>query len=237
MIEIPVYVSAVFIACVIAAFGFLYYAVKVAAGRKNRSIAPLVALIGMLSWIALHSALSLNGFFADYEALPPRLFLFVGLCLLIIIGLFATNRSRDFLARMPITTLTYVHLIRVPVEIVLWWLFLSEMVPETLTFAGMNYDILSGITAPFAGIFLVEKKRRNRLGAIIWNILALGLLITIVGMAISATPLFTSPAQGVILNLAIFEFPFTLLPLFVVPVVLFSHLISLYQLLFVKEED
>ncbi len=237
MLDIPLYISAVFFACVIASFGFLYYAVRVAAGRKNRSIAPNIALIGMLGWVLIHSILSLNGFFSDFEAMPPRIFLFVGIGLLVIFGMFATSRSRAFLARMPITTLTYIHLIRVPVEIVLWWLFLSKMVPESMTFAGMNYDILSGITAPFAGIFLVEKKRRRRVGAIIWNLIALGLLLTIVGIAISSTPLFTEPSAGVILNQAIFYFPITLLPLFVVPVVLFSHLISLYQLIFMAEED
>jgi len=237
MQDVPIHISVTFIACIITSLGFLYYAVHQAAGRKTESIAPKVVLIGSLVWLILHSILSFNDFYPVFDTLPPRLFSFVGVTLIVIIAMFATKRSRAFIAQMPITTLTYIHIIRVPVEIVLWWLFLRQLVPESMTFSGINYDIVSGITAPFAGVFLVDKKRQNRTGAIIWNILALGLLLTIVGLAISSSPYFAEPSAGTIINMAIFYFPYSLLPLFVVPVVLFCHLASLYQLIWCAEED
>ncbi|MFT6883739.1 MAG: hypothetical protein ACJAVY_002545 [Marinoscillum sp.] len=236
MKDIPLHVSATFIACVITCFGFMYYAVTSAANKKEKSKAPMIALFGMIGWIGLHTILTNSGYFQDFEAFPPRIFLFVGATLLFIIILFAIPRGRAFLAKMPITTLTYIHLIRVPVEIVLFWLFLNEVVPADMTFEGSNLDILSGITAPFVGVFLVGKKRSNRIGAILWNLVALGLLFNIVITAILATPYFNEVQSGGILNSAIFYSPFSLLPLFVVPVVLFSHLVSLYQLIFVQED-
>jgi len=59
---------------------------------------------------------------------------------------------------MSLTTLTYVHIVRIPVEIVLWWSFLKGRIPVAITFEGMNFDILSGISAPFTALFLLEKK-------------------------------------------------------------------------------
>lgn len=138
--------------------------------------------------------------------------------------------------RMPITSLTYLHIVRVPVEIVLWWLALHQMLPLLLTFEGINHDILSGVSAPFVAIFMVGQRSKSRIGAIIWNILAMGLLINIVGHALLSTPYpfqqfsFDQP------NIAIFYFPFVWLPGFIVPAVLLSHLVSLMKLIN-KTED
>ena len=42
---------------------------------------------------------------------------------------------------------------RVGVEVVLFWLFIKRVVPESMTFEGRNFDIISGITAPFVAYF------------------------------------------------------------------------------------
>ncbi len=106
-----------------------------------------------------------------------------------------------------------------------------------LTFEGINYDIVSGISAPFAGVFLVGMRSKSRIGAIIWNILALALLINIVARAISATPYFFDPDSFNVPNVAVFNFPYVLLPGFVVPMVLFSHIVSFIKLFGRQEEE
>jgi hypothetical protein len=44
--------------------------------------------------------------------------------------------------------LTILHVVRIPVEITYTCLYLDHQVPEIMTFAGGNYDIISGLTAP-----------------------------------------------------------------------------------------
>ena len=115
MENIPIYVSATFIAIVIATLGFLFYAFNAAASRRKTLIVTMVA---MMVWILFVSFLTYRGFFTDFS-MPPRLILFVGVVLVVIIGLFLMRKTRAFLNQVPITTLTYIHIIRVPVEMVL----------------------------------------------------------------------------------------------------------------------
>ena len=233
--NIPTYVSLTFLACVITCFGFLYYAASKADGDKGNGAVTMTTFIAI--WVFVVTVLTLQGFFLNFDSMPPRIFLFLGAMMLIITGLFVHPKSRTFIGQMPITTLTYLHIVRVPVEIVLWWLFIGGAVAESMTFQGVNYDILSGISAPFAGLFFVGMKSMSKIAAIIWNLLTLVLLFNIVIRAIQATPYFYDANIYDQPNIAVFYFPYVLLPLFVVPVVFFCHIASFYQLFFIKEED
>lgn len=229
MSDLPSYVSGVFLATVAATFGFLYYGIKLAQLKKTNTHAIAVSTF-IMAWLFLIAALSLNDFFLDFEALPPRLVFVLLPPMISIFLILAIKRSRDFVRRIPITTLTYLHIVRVPVEIVLWWLAIHQWVPMLLTFEGINYDILSGVSAPFAAIFMVGLRSKSRIGAILWNCITMGLLINIVGHAILAAP---SPFQQFAFdqpNVAVFYFPFIWLPGFIVPAVLFAHMVSLMKL-------
>ncbi|MEQ8472517.1 MAG: hypothetical protein RIC35_15095 [Marinoscillum sp.] len=234
MNNIPPYVSLTFMACVIACFGFIYYAVDRASGKGSNLPVIVTTFIGI--WVFIITLLTLQGFFLDFISRPPRLFLFFGVIVLINIVLLTVKKSREFIGKMPITTLTYIHIIRVPVEIVLWWLFINGVVAESMTFQGLNYDILSGISAPFAGLFLVGMKSKSKFAAIIWNLLTLALLVNIVFRAIQATPYFYDVQLYDQPNIAVFHFPYIFLPLFIVPVVVFCHFASFYKLIFIPDE-
>lgn len=234
MNAIEVHVQLVFICCVIATCGFLFFGVKLAV---KKSILPTVILIGLVLWIAFIGSFFFSGFFLNFESRPPRVVMFVAPIIIFIATLFILPRSRAFIARMPIATLTHIHLVRIPVEIVLWWLFQAGKVPEAITYEGANFDILVGITAPFAAIFLLGEKNRHTIGAIAWNLISLALLANVVIRAVAATPYFMdgNAAAGTI-NLAMFYYPFIYLPMFIVPAVLFAHLASLYQLIYIPQD-
>jgi hypothetical protein len=100
-----------------------------------------------------------------------------------------------------------------------------------MTFEGRNFDILSGITAPFIAFYAFRKPQPDKKLLLVWNIICLGLLLNIVINAVLSAPFpfqqfaFDHP------NTAVLYFPFTFLTSCVVPVVLFSHLASIRQLL------
>lgn len=224
-------VSLTFIGCILTVWGILIFAFS----RTKSRLSTGVFLMFSTLMIAGVSTLCIQGYFQDFETRPPRLLLFVAPLILLSIALLVVKSSRNVLLRLPIASLTYIHLVRIPVEIVLWWLFLGGAAPEALTFEGANFDILSGITAPFAALFLIGKGKRNIWG-ILWNMLALGLLFNIVIRAILASPYFYNPEFFELPNQAVFYFPYILLPTFVVPAVFFCHLVSLTQL-FTHRED
>jgi len=235
MENIPNYVAGTFIAIVVAVLAFLTYAVS-AASTGKKSLTPSITLTVLLGWIFLISVQTYNGFFLDFS-MPPRLMFYIGACVLFMILLFVIPKTRTFLLEIPITTLHYLHIIRVPVEMVLWWLAVWNAVPNEMTFEGANLDIISGISAPFAAVFMVGSRSKSRVGAVIWNLIALGLLINIVVRAISLTPYFYEPSVALPANIGVFYFPYILLPTFVVPAVLFCHVVSIYQLIFKKDQS
>lgn len=235
MEDIPNYVAATFIAIVMAVLGFLYYAISTAIPGK-KSITPSLVITLLVGWIFFVSVQTFNGYFTNLSGFP-RLPLIVSITLVSIVLLFVWPRTRAILREMPITTLHYIHIVRVPIEMVLWWLAVSRAIPMDMTFEGSNLDIISGISAPFAAVFMVGARSKSRIGAIIWNIIALALLINIVQMAIGYLPYFYTPTSGQTPNLGVFYFPYVLLPTFVVPAIFFSHLVSIYQLVFKRDQS
>jgi len=116
------------------------------------------------------------------------------------------------------------------VELTLWGLYLHGKVPELMTFEGGNLDILSGLTAPVVAYLCFTKAIWYRKVALAWNFMAVGLLINIVTHAFLS---FLFQTQKLALdqpNVGLLYFPFVWLPCFIVPTVLFAHLVSIKRL-------
>lgn len=187
-------------------------------------------LILLLTWLALQAGIALTDFYAVTDTFPPRFLLLVLPALLFIAALFTVPKGRQYIDGLDLKTLTLLHTIRIPVEIVLFWLAVNKAVPVLMTFEGRNFDILSGLTAPLVYYFGFIKKKLDRRLILIWNFICLGLLINIVANAILSAPFpfqqfaFDQP------NIAVLYFPFNWLPSCVVPIVLLSHLAAIRQL-------
>lgn len=149
--------------------------------------------------------------------------------LLLIISYFLFFRS-SFVEFLPLRLLTLVHVVRIPVEIVLLWLFIGGQVPQIMTFEGRNFDILSGILAPIVYLIVFRGGAANRWLLIVFNVLGLILLANIVTIAVMSLP---TPIQQKAFeqpNRAVLFFPYIFLPTIIVPIVLFSHLAALWKL-------
>lgn len=226
--NLPPYISITFILTTFLTVGFFLHAIKTTVIDKF----PAKLLIFLLSfWIVFPALLALNGFYLVTEnVFPPRVFAFGVLPALLIIIIYLIFFRKNFVEKLPLKTLTFLHIIRIPVEIVLFWLFQNTLIPQEMTFEGRNFDILSGITAPIVYFFAFRHNRTNRKLLIIWNIFALLLLFNIVITAILALP---SPIQQIALaqpNRAVLFFPYVWLPALIVPIVFFSHLATFVQI-------
>ncbi len=228
MESLPGYVSIVFILTTFAAVAFLLQSIK-AVGLRRLPSRILLFLLPL--WIFFQAILATGGFYQNENMVPPRLFLFGVLpALLLIISYFLFFRS-SLVELLPLRLLTLVHIVRIPVEVVLLWLFLGGLIPQVMTFEGRNFDILSGILAPIIYLIAFWGGRTRRWLLIGFNVLGLILLANIVSIAIMSLP---SPLQQIAFdqpNRAVLFFPYIWLPTIVVPIVLFAHLSSLWNLL------
>lgn len=198
---------------------------------SNRSPFVLVILCG---WLLLQWLIGSTGFYLDTALMPPRFLLVILPPLLTIALLFATKKGRRWIDNLDPKTLTLLHTVRIPVELILWGLAAYHTVPQLMTFEGRNFDILSGITAPLIWYFGYVRKRISKRMIILWNVICMGLLINIVTIAILSAPF---PFQQLALdqpNIAVLHFPFLWLPACIVPLVLFSHLVAIRHLLTAK---
>lgn len=190
-----------------------------------------IVLFVLCGWLLLQACISLSGFYTVTDTLPPRLALAAGPMFIGIALLFFTTKGKKFIDGLDTKTLTLLHTIRIPVEVVLFWLYMESMVPELMTFEGRNFDIISGFTAPIVWYFGYVKKKLSPKIILVWNFICLGLLINIVINAILSAPFpiqqfaFDQP------NIAVLYFPFVWLPGCVVPLVLLSHLVVIRKLI------
>ncbi|TDQ08453.1 hypothetical protein [Pedobacter metabolipauper] len=224
MENLPIYIAATFGFTVLLA---IWLFIKAAHFSK-----PF--LFFLLALIIIQSALGLSGFYSDLQTMSTRFPLLVMPLMVPLISLFFIRQGKAFIDSLDIKTLTVLHTIRIPVEIVLFWLFVHHAIPQAMTFEGRNFDILSGLSALLIYYFGFIKKQLSRTWMIIWNVICMLLLINVVSNAILSLPSrfqsfgFEQP------NIAVGYFPFLLLPAILVPLVLFANAASIRQLILNK---
>ncbi len=221
MDKLPVSIPVIFGLTVFITYFFL--------ARSIRLTRPVSIIL--VFWLFLQGLISLTGFYTVATGIPPRFVLLLIPPVIFIVVLFLGRRGWILVSSPDPGMLTLIHIVRIPVEIILYLLMLHKAVPEAMTFEGRNFDILCGISAPLIYYFGYVRKKIGRYGLVVWNIAGLLLLANIVTVAILSAPFrfqhlgFEQP------NVALFYFPFVWLPCFVVPVALFSHITVLWRLL------
>jgi len=221
MENLPIYINIVFILTTLLTILLLY--------KATNYSKPIIIILVL--WLALQAVVSLTGFYKVTNTIPPRFALLLLPPLVFIVSIFFTKKGRSVTDGFNVQLLTLLHVVRIPVELCLYWLCLHRFVPAIMTFEGRNFDILCGLTAPFVYYFGYLKNALGRNVLIIWNIVCLLLLANVVVIATLSAPFpfqqfgFNQP------NIALVYFPFVWLPCCVVPVVLFAHLVALKRLI------
>lgn len=216
----PYYIDILFAVTVITTL----YLVYIAAHRSK------VMLLVCCVYLLLQSVISISGFYANTLATPPRFPLLVLPSVVLIVWLFVSKKGKAFIDSLDLRMLTQLHIVRALVEVVLWRLMIETYIPKSMTFEGQNFDMLSGISAPIVAYFAFDKPPVKRTLLIWWNLICLGLVLNVVITGILSAP---SPFQKFAFdqpNIAVLYFPYALLPGFIVPVVIFSHLAALRRL-------
>jgi hypothetical protein len=222
MIEgLPFYVNLLFILTVLFTFWLFSKIIR------NRTVQLLLTF-----WLLITGVLAFNKFFAAFDSKPPRFFLVVIIPLITIIFSLINPRTSAFINKLSLRKLVILSIVRIPVEGVLYLLFLYAQIPRLMVFTGRNFDILAGLSAPIIYFICFRGEQvRKRTILMIWHVIALALLLNIVVNALFSAPFSFQQFGFEQPNKAVFYFPFIWLPGFIVMAVLFSHFVSIKALI------
>lgn len=188
--------------------------------------------VGVGAWLLFSAILGYIGFFENFERLPPRIGMFAFIEWFALIYLVFFSRFKDALAKVSGESIYALQSFRIPVEFLLSFLMAERLLPREMTWAGWNFDILTGVTA-LGMAFLAYKKRLNRKIELVWNFAGLGLVLWVMCTGLLSAPplrlIQTEPPTFIV-----GYFPFNFLPQFLVPLAITLHLIVLRRHL-VKE--
>ncbi len=182
---------------------------------------------GLFVYALIQFGVAATGFYQKTTVMPPRFVLNVLPAVALIIWLFSSKQGKDFRDSLDPVKLMWVHTVRVPVELVLYALFLQGSIPEITTFTGNNFDIVMGLTAPAIWYFGYWRGMISPMLIKIWHYVGLLLLFNIFVTAVLSAPTpfqqfgFEQP------NVALLMAPYNLLPAVVVPLVVVAHLVGL----------
>jgi hypothetical protein len=205
-------------------------AVKVSAieeSKKKKFITSII--VALVGWVVFVATWSFSGMLGDFSLFPLNM----GPILVIpLIGTLVFTFSKTFtevLSHIPQHRLAYLQSFRIFVEILIWMLFVDNLLPVQMTFEGRNFDVISGITGIIIG-YLSSQGKLSRTMLIIWNIACLGLLINIVTIAILSMPVPFRVFMNEPSNTVVGQFPISLLPAMLVPLAYMLHFFSLRKL-------
>lgn len=179
------------------------------------------------AWAALTGGVAYSGWTADFSAFPPRA-AFVLLPMFLLIGFTSASRFGDTLSQLPVRLLVGFQAFRILVEVLIHQAVVEGVAPAQLSWEGLNFDIVTGVTALIL-MFFVDRCPRWLLLA--WNTMGLLLVLTVVTVAILSmpTPLQRFDPE----NIWIGFFPFIWLPTILVFFAITGHLV-LYRKLLAK---
>jgi hypothetical protein len=197
-----------------------------AAGQSSAT-RPVLVVMG---WMALTSALARAGVLGNFETKPPPLF--VVLAGVVAAAVWAArSRLAARMSELPLAALVGFHAFRLPLELVMHQAASEGAMPPQMTFGdGYNYDIVTGATAVVVAA-LVSRGRAPQWLVWAWNVMGLGLVLTISAIGVASTPMFEAfGAEAGRVNTFVTVWPFVWLPAVLVSAAIAGHVVIFRRL-------
>lgn len=212
----------VFLACLLVwgtAAAWRRSGAPIDAARRAAAATAIAACV----WMAITWVVAASGIFREWERTPPPFaFLVIAIIALGFAIAFSSLGTRIATA-LPLWVLVLVQGFRLPLELAMHGMYTRGVMPEQMTYTGLNYDIVTGVLAiVVAMLAAMGIVGRGIIAA--WNTLGLALLVNVVTVAILGTPRFRYFGDGS-LNVWVTYPPFVWLPAVMVLTALTGHLL------------
>jgi len=226
--------AALSVICVILLLtGFVKALRKTSYTPKQQTRTVVTTAIVIAGWMALTGLLAVKGFFANFNALPPRPALLILGPLPFVLAVAFSKKFTAILKATPPQWLIGMQAFRIVVELLLLRAYTIGLLPKQMTFEGGNFDILSGILA--IPIAIMVSKKYNPVLVRVFNVVGVLLLLNILVIAILSMPtslrVFVNEPSAALVG----EFPFIYLPGVLVVMAYSLHIFSLRQAAILKQ--
>lgn len=175
---------------------------------RRRRVLTIAAGTGL--WMALLAVAAAGGVLGRFDQRPPPMMPVMLSVFGLALWLGLSSQGRRLAMGLPLAVLVGVHAFRLPLELVMHHAARVGIMPSVMSYSGYNFDIVSGTTAALLGGTLAFGRFRPRLVlalVAIWNVLGLGLLFVVAGIALAATPIFRAFGEDQ-LNIWVSRFPY-----------------------------
>ena len=164
-----------------------------------------------------------------FDTVPPTMLIIM---ILTIVGAIAFARSEvaDRLSQtLPLWVLVGWQAFRLPLELLMHRAYEEGLMPEQMSYSGLNFDIVTGASAVVVAL-LLKSGRGGRAMALAWNAVGAGLLLNVITIAVLSTPTPLRMFRNEPSNVWVTWFPFVWLPVLMVSTAIIGHLIIFRKL-------
>ena len=156
------------------------------AEHAHRSRGTIIAGIATVAWLLLTLGVAASGRLS-FTSRPPTMPLLVVAIFAVAFGIGASRLGLRIATGIPLAALVGVQAFRFPLELLLHRSYQEGLMPVQMSYSGLNYDILTGLSAIVVALVLV--RRPNSLVPVrIWNVAGIVLLTNILVVALLSAP-------------------------------------------------
>lgn len=221
---IPLWISIVqSVWVLIALLGFMWLLRRF---HPNRRVATVVRV-----WIFLTAFAAWRGDLANLDSTVPTLLIFALIQIAAVLYFVYATKTGEAMMRVPQWILIGGQSIRIPIEMLFAKLSAVGLFPLELTYSGLNFDVIVGFLGLVLGVLIFRKGESGlRKAMIAFNIVGLIFLMRIAfhlsGSLPSRFQFLYYPQNTAIITI----FPMQWIPLFMMPLALVCHLLSLRKI-------
>ncbi len=222
----PLLRIAIVLLSVVMSVLFLYAVRRLDDGTDERFFVKAAVILTL--WLGATGVTASLGLLS-FETRPPTMFIMLAMAFVLTVATAFSSVGTRMAATVPLSLLVGFQSFRILVEIWLHRGYEEGLFPEQMTYSGLNFDIVTGMTAFVLGILIW--KRNVPAGVIqAWNILGTILLMTIITIAVLSAPLPFRVFDNGPANTWVTGFPGVWLPAVLVQAALLGHLLVFRRL-------
>lgn len=200
-------------------------------GLTERIRAVRLIRIGLmtLAWMVTVLLVAASGVLLHFDWRPPPMVLLIVASLGVAALIGFSKLGHQLAVGLSLAGLVGFQAFRWPLELIMHRGFQQGFVPIQMTYAGRNFDIVTGVTAAILGIALLLI-RVPRAVVLLWNVMGLLLLANVLTIAVLSMPMLRrfGPEQ---MNVWVAMPPFVWLPTVLVVAALSGHIVIFRRLL------
>jgi len=213
----------------IAGYSYALKTAEVSPQKRKKKLTFITVVL--LAWFGYTYTLATSGVFQNLD-LPPRFVVFLIIPAFTFIGITVYRlRNSGVLTAIPPSWLIYYQSFRIVIEsLFVATVGIGVLHPE-VTFKGYNFDIIFALTAPFVAYLVFSRNALPQKAALYWNYLGLAVIASIIFLFLTTTYLPSLYGSSTsMINTEFLDFPYPLVPAFLMPSAVFVHTLSIVQL-------